>query len=147
MLYGWIGIWLVLTQAILVRRFSGKIAPAQILKYSLLVLSATLFLILLPDQPFWFYMINPLIAVAQGLTSPNLVTVVSSQVTGNKQGEILGINQSMNAVGQIFPPMIGGFLNTIGNFLPILVGACCIFIAWAIFQFVVPAEVKNKQSV
>jgi len=144
-LYGWIGIWLVLTQAVIVRKLSKKFASETILKYTPLALAIGVAMILLPDSSFWFFFINPLIAISQGLTSPNLMTVVSKQAGKNRQGEILGINQSMNSVGQLTPPVLAGYLNTLDGSYPLMAGAFFIFLAWLVYHFVFLRS-QNKPS-
>ncbi len=139
-LYGWIGIWLAFTQGFIVRRMSGKVSSAMVLNYSILALSVSLALILLPDQSFWFYIINPLIALSQGITSPNMTTVVSEQALANQQGEILGINQSMQSLGQIFPPLLAGYLNTINGDFPLLAAAVFTMAGWLVYVFIFRAS-------
>ena len=134
LLYGWIGIWLVITQGLIVRRMSGKVAPAKILKYSILALSLSLLVIIIPNQSYWFYILNPLIALSQGITSPNMTSIVSESASASEQGEIMGINQSMNALGAAIPPIIAGYLNALNGLLPILTGASLIFIAWLVYM-------------
>ncbi len=145
-LYGWIGIWLVFTQAVVVRKLSDKIAPEKILSFSLIALSLVIFLLLIPEQSWWFYVINPMIALSQGITSPNLTTIVSKQAKPEQQGEILGINQSMNSMGQIIPPLIAGVLTAISVSLPILVGATCILLSWIVFKFNQPSPKSIPES-
>lgn len=135
-LYGWIGIWLVFTQAVIVRKLSRKVASETILMYTPLFLAFGVALILIPDQSFWFFLINPIIAISQGLTQPNIMTVVSKQAGKSHQGEILGINQSMSSVGQLVPPIFAGYLNTLDGSYPLMAGAFFIFIAWIVYQFV-----------
>jgi MFS transporter, DHA1 family, tetracycline resistance protein len=134
LVFAWVGLWLVFTQLVLVRRLSGKVAPQNILRYSLLALSFCIPMLLLPQEN-WHYIlfINPLIAIFQGLSSPNLTTLVSSNALPDQQGEILGINQSMVSVGQFVPALLGGFLSGIYLQGPILAAGCFIFIAWALF--------------
>jgi DHA1 family tetracycline resistance protein-like MFS transporter len=135
-LYGWIGIWLALTQGLIVRRMSGRIAPVRVLSISILCLAISVGVLLIPDQSFWFYILNPLIALSQGITSPNLTTVVSGQAGAKQQGEILGINQSMQSIGAALPPLIAGYLNALNGNLPILTGSILIFAGWAVFVFI-----------
>ena len=133
LLYGWIGLWLVFTQAFIVRRLSGRIASESILSITPLLLAIAVGVILLPDKSIWFFVINPLIAVFQGMTSPNMMTVVSRQAGATQQGEILGINQSMNSIGQSIPPLIAGYLNTLNGSFPLMAGAIFIFVGWLVF--------------
>lgn len=133
-LYGWIGIWLVITQGLIVRRMSGKYPSEKILKYSIIALSASLFVILIPNKSYWFFILNPLIALSQGITSPNMTSLVSESATPEQQGEIMGINQSMNALGASLPPIIAGYLNALNGMFPILAGGTLIFLAWLVFR-------------
>ncbi len=136
LLFGWIGIWLAITQGIIVRQLSKYVASATIISYSILGLSLALASLLLPDQSYWFYILNPLVALSQGITSPNLTAVVAEQASPQQQGEILGINQSMQSLGQAVPPLIAGYINTISSSLPILTASLLIFAGWLVYVVV-----------
>jgi DHA1 family tetracycline resistance protein-like MFS transporter len=99
-----------------------------------LTLSLGIGAILIPDQAWWFYAIAPIIAISQGITSPNVTSVISEQANADQQGEILGINQSMQSLGQAIPPIIAGYLNAINNRLPIIAAAVIIFLSWVIYM-------------
>jgi DHA1 family tetracycline resistance protein-like MFS transporter len=101
-----------------------------------LALGLALLALLLPDKSYLFFFLNPLVAIAQGITSPNLTTVVSVQAGAEYQGEVLGINQSMLSLGQIVPPLIAGYLNTISGSLPILASGLIVLLGWAVYVFV-----------
>jgi DHA1 family tetracycline resistance protein-like MFS transporter len=135
LLYGWIGIWLALTQGVIVRQLSNRFVPAYILQFSILALSLSVASVLIPDASWWFYFIAPFIAMSQGITSPNITSVISEQARPDQQGEILGINQSMQSLGQAVPPIIAGYINAISNQLPMLVSALLIFSGWLIYMF------------
>lgn len=135
MLYGWVGIWLIITQGGIVRRMSGKIASKKVLPISMLGVSIVLATLLIPSNPNYFYFINPLIAIFHGMTSPNMTSVVSTQAGKSFQGEILGINQSMLSLGNFFPPILGGFISAFnGNSsYPLLASALFVLVAWGLF--------------
>jgi len=133
LLFGWIGIWLAITQGLIVRKLSNWVSPRQILPFTILSLSIGIALILLPDQSWWFFLIAPIIAISQGLTSPNMTSVISEQANAEQQGEILGINQSMQSLGQAIPPIIAGYLNAIDNRLPMIAAAGIIFLSWLVY--------------
>ncbi len=135
-LFGWVGVWLVFTQGVIVRRLSKIFAPQKIIMFSMLALGIAVGAILIPDQSFWFYFINPCVAISQGVTSPNLTTVVSVQAGPERQGEVLGINQSMLSMGQIIPPLLAGYLNTISGSLPILMGSIVIVAGWLVYVLI-----------
>ncbi|MBK8968702.1 MAG: MFS transporter [Lewinellaceae bacterium] len=132
-IFAWVGVWLVFTQGVTVRQLSKKVAPQRILKFSMLLLAISIPLVLIPQNPWAVMWINPLIATFQGVTSPNLTTVVSGQASTEEQGEILGINQSMISVGQLIPPLIAGYLNSLNGAYPILAGGITIFLGWVTY--------------
>jgi MFS transporter, DHA1 family, tetracycline resistance protein len=142
-LFGWIGIWLALTQGLVVPLLGKHFAPQTILTYSILALSGSLVIILLPNAAWAFYVLNPLIAIAQGITSPNLTATISMQANEEQQGEIMGINQSMQSLGQLIPPLIGGYLISIDNSLPIWVGGGLVLLGWVFFVWFFGGKAKG----
>lgn len=133
LIFGWIGIWLVITQGFTVRRLSTRWSSPQLLRYSILLLSIAIPLVLLPQNPWNVLWVAPLIATFQGITNPNLTTVVSAQASAQELGEILGINQSMISVGQMVPPLIAGYLNSLNGAFPILAGGITVFLGWVAY--------------
>lgn len=146
LLFGWIGIWLVITQGIIVRVLSRKYASTTLLRVSLIMLSCSVAAVLLPSELWMFYLVNPFIAIFQGITSPNLTAVVSSQAARDQQGEILGINQSMQSLGQVFPALIGSYLNTIDVHVPLMAAAAFIFLAWVVYMFVFQPRQRERDA-
>jgi DHA1 family tetracycline resistance protein-like MFS transporter len=144
-LFGWVGIWLVITQAIIVRWLSKRYGPKTILTYSTFALALFLGMVALPDQAMWFYLLNPFIAMAQGITSPNLTAFVSQQARPDQQGQILGINQSMVSVGQSIPPLISGYTNALSPAIPMISAAIFTLAGWMIFNFLF--KMKKKKAV
>lgn len=133
MLFGWIGLWLVFTQGVTVRILSRYVHAAVVLRYSILALACALGALLLPDKSWMFFVLNPFVATFQGITAPNLTSTVSSQAGPERQGEILGINQSMQSLGQAIPPIIGGYLTGINNYLPLITAAGLTFLGWVVY--------------
>jgi MFS transporter, DHA1 family, tetracycline resistance protein len=134
LIFAWVGVWLVATQLIVVRKLSGTVAPQNILKYSLLALGLVIPMLLIPQENwYWVLAVNPMIAIAQGMSSPNLTSLVSSNALPDQQGQILGINQSMVSLGQFIPAVLGGVLTGFWLPGPILVAGCMILVAWVLF--------------
>jgi DHA1 family tetracycline resistance protein-like MFS transporter len=103
-------------------------------------------IILIPSEAWRFFVLNPLIAIAQGLTSPNLNAVISRQADEDQQGEILGINQSMQSLGQMLPPLIGGYLVSLGGGLPLLTGSVLILLGWLVYMVLFRKSRKPQSS-
>ena len=51
-----------------------------------------------------------------------------------KQGEILGINQSISSLAQALPPIIAGFVASVNINLPTWFAAGATLMAWIIFK-------------
>ncbi|MEI6407813.1 MAG: MFS transporter [Bacteroidota bacterium] len=134
LVFGWIGIWLAFTQGFTARKLANRFKPIEIMRWSILLLSISVIATLAPQQLWMMYLVNPFIATFQGLTAPNLTTLVSTHASADEQGEILGINQSMVSVGQFIPAIIAGYLNTIDTTYPIIAGAGFIFLAWVVLR-------------
>ena len=132
-LFGWVGFWLALTQGVIIRYVTVKFSSEQILSISILCVGIFILMLLLPTQKWMFYMVQPLIAISFGLTNPNLTAMVSKLAKPEQQGEMLGLNQSMSSLGQIIPPMIGGYLAGINATWPIIASAALMATAWLVF--------------
>ena len=143
LLYGWIGLWLVFTQGFIVRKLSNYFKPSLLLNFSIIALALALGSLLIPSVDWWFYVLNPFVAISQGITAPNLTAVVSGQAGAERQGEVLGINQSMRSLGQAIPPVIAGYINAINEQLPLLTAAGLTLIAWMVYVFIFRQSRRN----
>ncbi len=129
----YLGIWSIMTQALLVRPVSRRFSSRQILPVTLLLLSLS-FLLLLTVGRYWLlFPALVLIPVFNGLSNPNLTSMVCGLRGRQHQGEILGINQSVMAMAQFVPPLIGGYIVGHHYTLPLWITAGSIFLAWVLF--------------
>ena len=132
--FAYIGLFIAFTQGFLSRKLS-HILPENILRIVCIGLAASLIIVTMPNAVWVLYLVTPLIAINQGMLAPNLQTLVSNSVGPEKQGEISGINQSVQSIAQAFPPIIAAFLVTQGQSFALYGAAFFTFIAWAIFTF------------
>ena len=129
----YLGICSILTQAVLVRPVSKRLSPQKILPVSLLLLAAS-FPALLIVPSFWLlFPVIIFIPIFNGLSSPNLTALVCGLAGSKKQGEILGINQSVMAMAQFLPPLIGGYIVGQHFTLPLWITSGSILLAWILF--------------
>ncbi|MBL7778186.1 MAG: MFS transporter [Chitinophagales bacterium] len=135
LLFAYIGLWIAFTQGVIVRNVTKKFIPPQILRISLLGLAVTIFVILLPQQAWMLLLVNPFVAIFQGLTQPNQTSIVSNMTPRDMQGEMLGIQQSVASLAFTIPPLIAGVIVTFDYRLPIIVSAVMILLAWINFYF------------
>lgn len=132
-LLAYFGIWSALIQGGLVRRLSKKYKPEKVLSVSLLLMSISIFLLIIPDKSWYLYITFALVAITQGITSPNVTAMVSNLADNSVQGEVLGINQSVQALAQAIPPIIGGLTVAFDLNTPVILASLVVFIAWIVF--------------
>nr|ALV85564.1 major facilitator superfamily protein [uncultured bacterium pA1] len=133
-IFAYIGLWVVITQGTLTGRLAKRHPPARILEYSMLALGLSLPLLLVPRHAAILYAILPFIAVANGLTMPNTTSLVSGAAGPESQGEVMGLQQSIQAVAQAAPPLISGFVVALHVNLPIMISSLSVLAAWAVFM-------------
>ncbi|MBV9109300.1 MAG: MFS transporter [Gemmatimonadetes bacterium] len=73
------------------------------------------------------------LALGQGMASPSMSSLISHQGSASEQGRLLGIYQSLSALGRVAGPVIGGVaLARVGLPAPFLVAACIALAAAAV---------------
>ena len=132
-MYAYIGIWIALTQGVITRLLARKFPPVVVLRLSIFFLGVGFFCLLLPQHSLYLYFVLPIVSIAQGVTMPNTTALVSNAVTLQDQGEILGINQSVQSLAFALPPVIAGIITAIDIRLPILIASVFAFLAWLVF--------------
>jgi MFS transporter, DHA1 family, tetracycline resistance protein len=130
--FGYIGIWLVITQAIIIR-WTVRFDQRKLLAFSLLASSIFTGLILLPQQESLLYVVAPFFAIFVGLVNANITSVVSHISDSGKQGEGIGVNASVQALAQAVPPILSGFISFGSVSLPIWISVIVIFAGWVVF--------------
>lgn len=133
-LFAFVGVWIVVGQGLLVRPLSRKFSPRAILAISALVLAIALPMLLLPSHAYVLFFILPFIAMSNGLTMPNYNAIISNLAGKKSQGEILGINQSIQALAMALPPLIAGLIVTIDRNFPIMMSGIVTLSAWLVFM-------------
>jgi DHA1 family tetracycline resistance protein-like MFS transporter len=131
--FAYMGIWIAISQGGLMRLLSKRFSSPSILKVTMVCASFILPLLILPTKPIWLYFIIPFVAMLQGMNQPNTSAIISNLSEKGKQGEILGINQSMQSLAQSIPPIIAAFATTININLPIMFSAVSTLLAWVLF--------------
>jgi DHA1 family tetracycline resistance protein-like MFS transporter len=145
--FAYLGLCIAIAQGFVVRPITKRFKPEQILPITVLGTSIGLALYLLPSHPSGLYWIVPLVALCNGLTFPNLVALVSDSADKQSQGEILGINQSVQSAGMVIPPLIAGVIAGLNYSLPVIIASALIFSAWIVFIFwVLPLRRKAHSA-
>lgn len=136
--FSYSGVFTVITQGFLTRLAATRFTEKQILSTSIPVVSFAILAVALAPTKLSLYFIAPFFAVALGLTMANLTAAISRRAGDGVQGEVLGINSSVSALAQAFPPLLGGALATVSApVFPLFVGAMCIFLSAYVYGYVI----------
>ncbi|MBI5798332.1 MAG: MFS transporter [Candidatus Yonathbacteria bacterium] len=128
--FSFVGIFIVLTQGLVTRPVTARFSEKQILRLTIPAVSLIIIMIALAPTETALYFIAPFFAVAVGLSMANLTSAVSRRAGDTIQGEVLGINSSVNALAQAFPPLLGGVIATLSTpATALLVGATAVAFA------------------
>jgi len=130
MIYGYLGIWVAISQGIILRPLANRYPAAKIALYTLPLTTISLIVLLLPDSAIYLYVIIPFIAFSQSTATSSIQAMISNIASDDTQGEILGISSSMNALSQAIPALIGGGVAAANLSYPIILAALSAFIAW-----------------
>ncbi len=133
--FAYIGICIALTQGFLTPMLAKRFKNYQILRFSLIGNAAALFLLLLPHNTTQLLMVAPFMAIFNGLTMANASALVSLSADAKIQGEVLGIEASVQALAQAIPAIIAGYIATFGVNTPVIVGGSIILLGGIMFNF------------
>jgi DHA1 family tetracycline resistance protein-like MFS transporter len=132
--FAYVGLWIAASQAALVRVVGARYAERQVLNVSIFGTACAIVLYFLPHTAVGLLLVAPFLAVWNGLTQANLTGLISRSVDARIQGEVLGINSSVQALAQAIPPMLSGVVAAgFSPEAPIHVSAAVIFLAAATY--------------
>jgi len=138
---GYMGICLVLVQAFVLPLVSKYMNGISMLRMSLITGSAAIFAYYIPDSIIGLVLVGALVALTNGLSMAGLPSLVSSRSPSKIQGEILGINASVQALAQAVPPILAGFLAAeIAPVAPVYIAGATIGLSWILFALFVRSE-------
>jgi MFS family permease len=134
LIFAWIGIVLVVTQGLLLRRLVPALGEFRLVLVGLGLMSAGLFAVAVAPSYAWFFAIGTVIAVGNGLAFPTFTSLYSKACEAHQAGELLGQGQSMATTGRIVGPLWAGLaMGTLGLAAPFLVAAALMLAGLVVF--------------
>jgi DHA1 family tetracycline resistance protein-like MFS transporter len=141
--FAYIGVFIVLAQAVLIRAVSKRWSESKILRVSMLGTTLTIFSMLLVQDAWQLYLIPPFMAASNGLSMASLTAVVSKTAGPDRQGEILGLNASLMSLSNALPPLLAGLIAArLTPEAPVAVGALICMCGWIAFGLTTRAAKK-----
>ncbi len=132
-IFGFIGLWIIITQGFIMRALTKRLKGEQILFYSLPLFTIGLACTLLPPSYPWIFATIPLVAIGQGLTFPTLQALISNRAAPEIQGEILGINQSLQNLGFAIAQVLGAYISGINYHSTTVAAVLCAGVGFLLY--------------
>lgn len=130
----YVGIWMILTQGFLLRFLAKRFDEVSLLHVFLIAGAFSIFGYYFPDKLTGLLLVGACFALTNGISMAALPSLVSHRTNEKSQGEILGISASIQALAQVAPPIIAGFLAAkITPAAPVYISASIIALSWLIF--------------
>jgi MFS family permease len=147
-MFVYIGILLVLTQGLLVRRFSPVLGEYKLSSMGLA--SGVVAFILLSQSTglTLFFIALAFMALSIGLTSPSMSALVSLSANEKEQGEILGLFRSAGSFARTIGPLIASSMYfLLGDKIAYLLGAVLVIVAIILFKSKVSIQLNKSGDV
>jgi len=131
--FAYVGLWIAFTQAVITPAIAKKVAPYNVLRYSLLGAGIALFGNLWAHNTAELLLVTPFFAIFIGQSIANSTALVSLSADKHIQGEVLGINASVQALAQAIPAVLSGYLAEVGINTPVIAGGLTVLAGGALF--------------
>jgi predicted MFS family arabinose efflux permease len=133
--FAYLGIMIILAQGGFVRRLSGKVRDYKVLDISMFLTAICLLIYYyLPSSlPVGIYLVPPVLAIGTALTKAFSSALITRLSPPEALGEAMGVSSSANALAQVIPSLLAGYIAAHHARLPVLVGAIVVFCAGFIF--------------
>jgi MFS transporter, DHA1 family, tetracycline resistance protein len=147
--FGYVGIWVAVTQLFIVHPLSTGWSASKALKISLYGTAFSILALFIPVSTLGLYLVIPFFAVFSSIAITNIFTLVSESTDKSNQGEVIGLNSGLQSLAQALPPIFSGILSfgageALGFFkfdiqqftlvLPILLALWTIILASCLFR-------------
>jgi DHA1 family tetracycline resistance protein-like MFS transporter len=133
--FAYIGIWVALTQAVVTRSMTKLFSEVTILRISLFGMAIFILDYFVPTTSLGLHFVTPFMAMFTGLSMATSVALISRSADSSIQGEVLGINASVQALAQAIPPVLSGYIAaSLDPNAPIVISAIVICIAGIVFN-------------
>jgi DHA1 family tetracycline resistance protein-like MFS transporter len=141
-----VGLFIALTQALLVPRVARHLRDYQVLRFAFFGLSAAMCAYFLANEKWQLWAIIPLFTSFNGLAMANQTSLISRSAEPGRQGEAMGISSSVMNLAQVPASILVGFIaGSVSSSTPLVVSTLCIFAAGVVFvMFFRPTYVADR---
>ncbi len=122
-LFSYIGFWLVVAQGWFVRKYVSRVGERRFVAIGSLALVVGLVAMGLAKSPILLGAVSPIAIFGFAMITPSVASLLSQRTPATKQGEVQGVNQSVQSLARIVGPVAGSALLAISLVLPYAVAA------------------------
>jgi MFS transporter, DHA1 family, tetracycline resistance protein len=132
--FAYVGLWIAITQGFITRFMVKRFTGDQIVRFSIIGAAIFTALFFLVSSPWQLFLLSPFHAIFIGLSFANIPALISRTAGPEIQGEVLGINTSVQALAQTIPPVLSGYIAArLSPTTPILTAVIVMLIGAVIF--------------
>ncbi|CAN5804354.1 tetracycline resistance MFS efflux pump [soil metagenome] len=144
-LFAYIGVLITIVQGVLVGPLVRRLGETRLALVGSAVLALGLIAIPAAPSVAWLAGALALLAFGQGTTMPAISALISRAAPAGEQGRLLGVSQSLSALGRVLGPVWGGIaFARIGIGAPYVTGGLVVGIALLLLTRVLhPAQAKG----
>lgn len=130
----YIGITLVIVQGTLVGPLANRFGEVMLVRVGLGLMGSGLVILAILPEPLFLVIALTLTSIGTALFNASALSLASHQAQDNERGAVMGVAQSMQALGRSFGPMATGLLFDLNVGLPFLTGAALVTVLLLSFQ-------------
>lgn len=129
-----VGLFIALTQALLVPRVAHHLRDHQVLRFAFFGLAAAMSAYFLADEKWQLWAIIPIFTSFNGLVMANQASLISRSAEPGRQGEAMGISSSVMNLAQVPASILVGYITgSLTSATPLVVSTLCIVAAGVVF--------------
>lgn len=141
--FAWVGLWIALCQGLLIRPIIKRFSSSSILSVSLIIFACILLGVAFVKNERQLFFCVPFLAFVESLIYPSAASLISNMTPEDRQGEVLGIYNSVQWAAIGLTPFLSGVVIMKYPVAPVIVASLSMLLAFSIFfRF----YLKNKES-
>lgn len=140
-LFTYIGVLMVLVQGGLLRRLVPRFGERRLVIVGTLLMAVGFFALHAAVTLAALLLSIAITAIGNQLDTPSLSSLVSRRASGDQQGGVLGVSQSVGALARVLGPLVGAKALDFGATVPYLIGGAAMVVACLFALFFVEQPV------
>ncbi len=131
--FAYVGFVMVFVQGYLIRKLLKKHSERGLLLFGLVIMAVGLGGIAFSPSIALLAVTMTLLALGNGIMRPPIMGLISGYSSKDEQGQVMGVTQSLSALGRILGPVIGGwFYQHISIGSPFILSGVLTFLAFLV---------------